>query len=76
MLKLFKINVIIALFIIVICQNFIITCRLDSQEVSKMLTFFVVKFILGVFLPIMEEHLVYYLYILSEKACANNQNRS
>jgi len=41
-----------------------------------MLTFFVVKFILGVFLPIMEEHFVYYLYILSEKACANNQDRS
>jgi len=64
MLKSFKINVIIALFIIVICQNFIIiTCRLDSQEVSKMLTFFVVKFIPGVFLPIMEEHLVCTLFV-------------
>jgi len=67
MLKPFKINVIIALFIIVICQNFIIiTCRLDSQE---MLTFFVVKFILGVFLPIMEEHLVLFVYPIRKSVC-------
>jgi len=34
-----------------------------------MLTFFVVKFILGVFLPIMEEHLVLFVYPIRKSVC-------